>query len=264
MIRKFNYTDRHKIKRADIRISIRSTGCDHILEADIAIDAYRDDLPVEGQVYVEAYHRTKFNRFHFGTVGQIIPPDDRRLAAFSAADLEDILFRVKVVDESDTHGCILAVAEGVRAISDDERNANRLSLLGVDEADLGNRIWELDLEAPDIPWLKVNSRLPDVHRLLRADEMFFCSVYPEIIRQVLNHILFISGEDYTSFSPDSEENIDWQYRWLCFGKKLSNEKCPRRGQDETELRDWIESCVDGFCRSQRVLQRVSGILGVEE
>jgi len=261
MIRKFNYTNRLKIKRTDLRVSVVQDNGRPSLEADFLVDQY-PELPADAAVYIEAYHRTKFDRFSFGTVGRLLPPDNRTLKSFSSADMQDIRFRVKVVDESETHGQILALAEGVSAVSDDERNANRLSLLGVDPVDLGNRIWELDLENDEIPWLLVNSNIPDIQILLQRDDMFFCSVYPAIVRQILEYILFYCDEDYTSEPEEDEDSTYWQYRWLCFGKNLSGEKWPKKhNADVTIRKEWIESCVEHFCRKQRVLQKTSALLG---
>jgi hypothetical protein len=195
-----------------------------------------------------------------------VPPKDRRLTAFSSADIENVRFRLKIVDENAIKGKILGLTEDVSAISDDDRNAHRLSLLGVDSKDLGNRIWELDLEKEDRPWLIVNNRLPDVDRLLRTNEMFLCAVYPEIIRQVLANVLLDDkSEDYSTaeLEPD-DEAADWHCRWLHFGKKLSGEHWPPKNKDESIIKQWIEDCVDGFCHSQRVLQKVTAILGIEE
>ncbi|MDZ8118204.1 hypothetical protein [Pontiella agarivorans] len=264
MIRKFNYTDRIKIKRTDLRVSVTYIGGIPHLDADITIDTYKDDLPHDAAIYVEAYHRTKYNRFSYGTVSNILPPDNRALDAFTPADLQDIRFRVKIVDESAMHGKILALAEGVSAISEEERTANRMSLIGVNEEDLGNRIWELDLEASDMPWLKVNSKIPNVQTLLRSDDMFFCAVYPEIVRQILSYILIYCEEDYTLQDPDpNDETPDWQYRWLLYGKTLCNEKWPRKDLNEELSIEWIEKSVDGFCRNQRIMQRISGLLELD-
>ncbi len=264
MIRKFNYTDRIKIRRADLRVSIVMDGGVPYLEADFVVDPYRELIAPDAAVYIEAYHRTKFERFSYGTIGRLLPPEDRRLRAFASGDREDIRFRVKVVDESASHGRILGLAEGISAVSEDERHANRLSLLGVDAVDLANRIWELDLEAPEIPWLKVNSKIADVQVLLRSNDMFLSSVYPEIVRQILVHVLIDCEEDYTDFEPDVDDELpEWQYRWLCFGKHLCGEKWPKRSEGDFGGKEWIELCVDHFCRNQRVLQKVSGILGVE-
>jgi hypothetical protein len=233
------------------------------LDADIRIEDYLARLPADGKIYVEAYHRTKFDRFFFGTVGGMAIPEERSLSSFTVSDLEDIRFRVKIVDEREAHGRILAMAEGVGAVSEDERNANRLSLLGVDTEEMGNRIWRLDLDRPELPWLVINSMISDPNRLLRSDEMFFCIVYPEIVRQILTHVLLRAEEDYSVMDSDAEEE-DWRLRWLWFGRKLSGEKWPARDRGDEVCGEWIEDCVDSFCRSQRVMQRVLGMLEVAE
>jgi len=257
MIRKFNYTNRIKIKRSDLFISIDRSDRIPRINADLRIEKY--NLPIDGVIYIEAYHRTKFERFYFGTVGNFTIPENRNLNSFTIADLEDIRFRVKIVDERNAHGCILALAEGISPISEDKRNANRFSLLGVDLEDMGNRIWELDLEKPDTPWLKINSRLPDPYKLLRNNETFFCMVYPEIVRQILTHILVIIDDEYVLEDFNGEDCDSWELCWLLFGHKLSGKKWPHKNKEE-EVRKWIETCVENFCRSQRIMQRMLGVL----
>jgi hypothetical protein len=263
MIRKFNYTERIKIKRSDLLVSIDGSADIPHIEADIRIGPYQDRLPPEGKIYVEAYHRTKFARFSFGTVAVPTTPENRVLASFGAADFEDIRFRVKVVDESAKHGRILAVAEGISQVSEDKRKANRLSLLGVDKEDIGDRIWKLDLERGDMPWLVVNERITDPNRLLQSDVMFFCMVYPEIIRQVLTYVLINSDEDFTDIEIEADDEEVWQVRWLWFGKILSGKKWPLKDDGEVLSREWIEKCSDSFCRNHRVLQQVSQLMEVK-
>jgi hypothetical protein len=112
MIRKFNYTQREKIKRRDTLIAIDCSDSSPELQVNIRIENYREKLPPHGVVYVEAYHRTKYERFRFGTVSQLRTPDDLTLKTFTLADTENVRFRVKVVDETEKHGRIIAMADG--------------------------------------------------------------------------------------------------------------------------------------------------------
>ncbi|GEM_PF-287273 len=262
--KKFNYTNRIKILRSDLLISIDRSCAIPRLEADIHLKNYRNKLPDIGKIYVEAYHRTRLDRFCFGTVGNPVVPKERNLHSFTVTDLEDIRFRVKIVDESGSHGQILAMADGVGSVSESERDANRLSLLGLDFEDLGNRIWRLDLErGGGVPWLVINSSIPDLVRFLHNNEMIFCMIYPELVRQILAYILLYGEEDWSV--ADTEDGTDeWQLNWLWFGRKLSGEKWPRRYHGGEKCSAWIENCVDCFCRTKKVMEMVRKALEVPE
>src|SRR5258708_5063469 len=100
MIRRFNYTDRLRIRRSDIRIVLREK--DGQLEFDADLRSLAEyDLPPDSFVFVEAYRQTNWMRFDFGQLGAISPDANRVLSQFDSAD--GILFRVKVTPNGDTH-----------------------------------------------------------------------------------------------------------------------------------------------------------------
>lgn len=55
---------------------------------------------------MDAYHKSDWMRFDFGTVGQVVIPRDRRLTAFYRG--ARLLFRVKAVAADGESGKILA------------------------------------------------------------------------------------------------------------------------------------------------------------
>ena len=84
MIRKFNYTGRKKIKRSNVRIDLtRDDGGRRFFNIGLQFDDL--ELPPDAKVYVEAYHRFGYQRYDFGTVGQLVIPADRCLTGFSAS-----------------------------------------------------------------------------------------------------------------------------------------------------------------------------------
>ena len=129
MIRKFNYTGRKKILRSHVKIDLlRDNKGERFFNAGLKIAEMA--LPANAHVYVEAYHRTAYQRFGFGTVSERKIPEDRRLSNFSDSTIP--LFRVKVVDRSGTHGKILAAIDKIRPESIDELPAGSQSLLFVE------------------------------------------------------------------------------------------------------------------------------------
>ena len=100
MIRRFNYTDRLRIRRSDVRIVLREE--DGKLEFDADLRALADyDLPPDSLVFIEAYRQTNWMRFPFGQLGAILPGANRVLSQFDSPD--GIQFRVKVTPNGDTH-----------------------------------------------------------------------------------------------------------------------------------------------------------------
>ena len=70
MIRRFNYTDRLRIRRSDVRIVLRDENGK--LEFDADLRALADyDLPPDSLVFIEAYRQTNWMRFPFGQLGAI-------------------------------------------------------------------------------------------------------------------------------------------------------------------------------------------------
>ena len=78
MIRKFNYTGRKKIKRSNVQIDLLRNRNGH-RQFNIALQLDELALPGNAHVYVEAYHRSGYQRFDFGTIANRIIPSDRTL-----------------------------------------------------------------------------------------------------------------------------------------------------------------------------------------
>ena len=83
MIRKFNYTGRKKIKRSNVSIDLLRDGNQHrVFNLNLDLDDL--ELPSNAHVYIEAYHRSGYQRFDFGTVSERKVPSDRSYSTFSS------------------------------------------------------------------------------------------------------------------------------------------------------------------------------------
>jgi hypothetical protein len=117
-------------------------------------------------------------RFSLGRAGEIRPPEDPRLHRFRPG--EKVLFRIKIVDEQDATHRILAWADKLRPLLPEEAQAGRRSILPVEPAELGERIWALRWN-DDVPVLQLNAsfREPrDITAIARTDADFIALVYP--------------------------------------------------------------------------------------
>ena len=69
-------------------------------------------------MFIEAYHRNTLQRFNFGTVSQPRPPENTVLDQLDLSG--PVLFRVRVVDQSNNQGQLIASTSGLRAEGDDD------------------------------------------------------------------------------------------------------------------------------------------------
>ncbi len=244
MIRKFNYTGRKKIKRSNVRIDLLRDGNG---KRYFNISLHLDDLalPANAHVYAEAYHRSGYQRYNFGTVGDRKIPTNRRLGNFSESAMP--LFRVKVVDRTTSHGRILAAVDKVRPENVDKLPAGSQSLLFVEYDDLGNRVWQLDLDG-DWPVLKLNQHVEEISLVASSDNRFLSLVYPEVFRQILKRIII--EDEHT----DPECDDDWPSLWLQLACFLPGMSIPPQ-MSEPDQQAWIEKAVESFCSNFNMLEK---------
>ena len=244
MIRKFNYTGRKKIKRGNVRVDLlRDPDGRRFFNISVLLDDLA--LPAEACIYVETYHRMAYRRFDFGTVGNKRIPEDRFLR--NLPESVTPLFRVKVVDRTAAHGRILAALDKIRPESIDRQPAGSQSLLYVEYGDLGQRIWELDLDG-DWPVLRLNRQAGEIGLIASGDDRFMALVYPEILRQILVRI--VVTDEHTD--PDCDD--DWPSLWLQLACSLSGRTVPPSGAAEDQ-KAWIENAVNAFCESNMIMER---------
>lgn len=244
MIRKFNFTGRKKIRRASVRVDVLRDENDRRF-FNMALNLSDMRLPAEARIYLEAYHRTAYQRFDCGTVADKRVPDDRYLDRIPESVTP--LFRVKVVDRTQAHGRILAVLDRIRPARVDSQPGGGQSLLHVEYADLGHRVWELDLDG-DWPALRLNRAAREISLIASGDDRFMALVYPEILRQVLQRIVITDAHT----DPDCDD--DWPSLWLQLACRLVGRPVPPVGARD-EQRRWIEQAVDGFGHHHGVLER---------
>jgi hypothetical protein len=242
MIRKFNYTERKRILRNDVSITLIDDAGEKPRGFDASLHFEDMNLPEHARIYVEAYRASAYKRFNFGTVANPIPPTDR-----SVEDLEstlDLRFRVKVVDESHRAGLLLAVAENLTPNVLGDHAKKRDPLVPLNVVDLGERVWRLNFEAfPDGPvMLEVNSRIENIEFIVKQDKGFRAVVFPAILEQVLTFVL-----RQEEFDPDDDNPDDEVRKWLQFVGGFFSDPVPEESQRE----EWISDAVSAFCtRSQ--------------
>jgi hypothetical protein len=251
MLRKLNFTERTKIPRSAIQITLRRES-DGVLAFDPVLDLSSVSAPATSRVYVEAHYRTSYMRFDCGTLGDLTPPDDRRLSEIDSGSV--VRFRVKVVDNATNTHRIVAAADDITVSASASEGGSRVPLLEVNFRDLGDLPWRVELEANG-PVLELNNRVEDIERLARHDATFFALVYPAAVREILTHILVI--EQYEL----AEESDEWWSLWLRWARELTDAALPAEIEDR---RTWIDEVAAAFSGRHRVVEKLQRVHAEEK
>jgi hypothetical protein len=244
-VRRLNYTGRKRINREDARITLQDSGAPPAtFDATLRLAGY--GLPPGADVYVEAYRQTTWMRFAFGTVGNVAPPGDRRLAQFD--DTEALLFRVRVSSPDDRRGVLLAEADRIRPCRPEEKITRRVPLLPVrPDRDLGSQVFRVDFS--DSPILLINAAARDWRGVSR-DPAFVSLVFPAVFWEILMRVMCVDKV------LDDDDLHDWRCRWVRFAKTLAGvPDMPGETEDQDAVIDWIEEVVSSFCRRCKMMDR---------
>ncbi len=246
MKRRFNFTGRRRIPRERISINLNKSG-ESVESFSATIDLNGIDLLSNAKVYLDAYHRTERRRYNFGTVENIVPPQNTGLATLAYG--ENLKFQLLVVDESEHYGLILAHADKLKP----ESGADKKPILPVDFRDLGQQIWKVEYsEDENAPLLLLNTKIQNIQNIAKSDPQFIMFTYPAVFREVLIHMVFVEGVASSTDPP-----IDWHRDWLQFaqrilpGESLPESLNPEDGNFEKErVKLWIDRVIEEFCASR--------------
>jgi len=233
MLRRFNFTDRKRIQKSSINISLYGEK-DEIKAFNAAIELSNLNLPKDARVYVEAYYRMmQSQRYEFGTVDKISQPKDNSLGLLGLT--ESLKFRVFVVDEN---GKILALSENIGI----KRDLKKTSLLPVQLTDLDHLLWKIRMEGDEgAPILELNERIQAIKTVAAHDPRFIHSAYPAVVREILMHMAVIEDIDFGS--PE----LEWQKNWILFSERIFTAPPEGRFEDaKEEIIEWIDGVVQAF------------------
>lgn len=241
MIRRYNYTGRKKLLTEKIKINESAKkGTKHF---QASFDLKDSGFPDDARIYIEPYFKSSFLRFDFGTIARILPPDNTDVSDLPTTD--QLLYRVKIVDEKFKHGLILATAD-IKGTLAGNPDAGKQSILPVDFVNLGNRVWTLDFRANG-PVLAVNSLLDKINiREKIKQEEFFSLVYPEVIKRIALKLVKTDG-----FFEDDLSG--WQAEWLTFFNEVLMQTDKPQNDDDS-IEEWCNDMSDAFARRYEVFQ----------
>lgn len=235
MKRRFNFTGRARIPTDMVSAVVLPAGPDGVRSFDMRIGNLASlELPSAARVYVEPYVKSSSMRFAFGTVGAILPPHDRSLPEID--DGAGVLFRVMVVDETDKVGRLLALADKVAPLGDEQQ---RDAVLPLATEDLGEDVWRLDADKGVQPRLLINSRIPGFKQRLLDDPLMMGAVLPLAVRDALR---IVREED--------DEAHEWVARWRRFVEDVAGSADAELifGDDANDDGE-IDEAIDRVCKA---------------
>lgn len=200
----------------------------------------------DADLYVEAYHKQTSQRFTCGTAGAPIPPEDSTLDQIDLSG--PILFRVKVVDNRESVGRLIASADGLRPEGEDAEDQRSSLLIFRSTPHIGQQTWKLSFGG-ELPVLSINSRIPEAKAKLSHNPMFQGLVLPAAFREILMFIFWESGNEI--------EDDTWQSEWLEFAKTIFDFEAPDV-DDASELLSWIDDVIAAFSSKHEICDRLVG------
>lgn len=242
MKRHINYTQRKKIPQKNINITLIREN-EMIKSFNASINLQGLELPFDAKVFIEAYYRTDRKRFDFGTVGNILEPQNSDLSDLGY--LENLSFRIKIVDTSTKYGLILAEADKIKPHKEEGTEEKIQSILATEfNCELGHQIWRINFSSSP-PILELNKNIPNIRSFTKSDPAFFFYVYPQVIKEILTYMFFIE-----LFDPD-ESTDEWLFNWFEFAKNIYPESVPKRfnpsdPDTQLEIIEWIDKVINEF------------------
>lgn len=243
MNRRFNYTGRVRITREHFSIRLRDGGSGEgqSFDADLA-GLTSLSLDPNARIIIEAYVRQSSMRFDFGTIASPLPPVNRTLTEIDRAAV--VQFRVKVVDTVAKPGRLLAMANQIRAFSEDEGD-DRRSILPLAYRDLGEAVWKVEVSEDEAPVLVLNNRIPELANRLDEDPIVQGAIFSAAVREILRVIL----------SDTANTEVEWVRDWIEFTEGLNGSEIPEFSQEpeaaDLDRRVFIDRIVERFANRER-------------
>lgn len=251
--RRINSTGRRKIARDCIDIRMLEAPIGEPLRAKATLDLAAMTLPANAGVAIEAYHRSSGMRFDCGTVGDLrVPP----VLVMDQVDRSgSVLFRVKVVDNDNDTGKLLASAERIQPRSEDDADGRR-SIFPISYRDLGSETWKVEINYGDKPHLIINNKMPGFSHKLQENPLLQGLLLPAAFRVVLSALVrpTETGDDTTD--DDDDGSRGWKEDWLQYAKDEIGMSVDPSTLSEDQREEWVDEAVQKFCEKCSFIPRI--------
>lgn len=257
MSHRFNFTERTKISKEDVNITIEHR--DNRLICNVTLKLESNKFNYDASVVVEAERgRVLRVRHDWGCAGDAFTADgaSSEFDITSMGDAEDVRFRVMVVDPNSCR--LLATAENLEAYDRENGEHPQRSLLPIKMRDLQGGVWELE-NMDDMPTLVLDSNLGTKQELKSSPVL--SALLPGVVRAILVYQAYANQD--TISDDELATDCGGPTTWLALGKKWVGEPNPNNGNYQ-EIDDWAQKGATGFCREKKLRDRLVNFLALED
>jgi len=237
MLTTINFTNRKNISKQQVTF-VTYEASDGVLEFDVTLEnLLKGQFPAMAKIYIEAHANMTRQIFDCGTVSNYKLPSSRRLDKLDRSSSPS--FSLKIVEESDGMGRILASGDHFNANDDPSKE---VELLPVVSRPL-KEPWKVDFSVSPHE-LVISNAIPNGIELFKRDTVFLALVLPAAFKEILTYYLSVGNEDY----DENSEN------WILLAEGFCGEKPV---DDDFELnREWIEEVIQQFCIQHKLTERL--------
>tara|TARA_B100001250_G_scaffold133964_2_gene114540 strand:+ start:1252 stop:2046 length:795 start_codon:yes stop_codon:yes gene_type:complete len=251
----FNYTGRVKIPKKNCEILLEEDQGRLVVTAGLKLEEYEFDQ--NALIRLLAYEGYTSEHFDLGTVGAQNEIRREPLQEFSSGHIAAVKFRALVIGEG---GMLLGEADALRPIipGEERKKSGKRSILPfVEDPNLGQRIWKLNLGDGIQPTVAINRDIGDWNAYAKETD-FVAIAYPQIVREIASWVLV---QELEEDSPG--------YEWVVFLKNLGfdpydPESAPINNDDDGKRNEWLDDLSIAFANNNNFLDSVISLRRDEE
>lgn len=189
----FNYTNRIEIPNDLIRIDDASTQAQNqLIVRSIDLSAY--EFPEDALILLSAQRYYMYQRFDLGHPAEPATGTPVKLDFFESAGLADVTFRLLIVNANDK------ILGSSRPFKIPAVGRQVTPLLDMQVRDIGQEVWQLELDEESGPLLVVNSRIQDPQGVV-DNPLFITYVLPMLVKQIAMWIMSTEIDDDPNSVP---------------------------------------------------------------
>jgi hypothetical protein len=186
-----NYTNRIEIPKEVVQIEDLSTPSQNqLIIRSLDIDSF--GFPEDAEIWLSVQRFYMYQRYNFGHPSSPQIARAVKLDFSESAGISDVTFRLMVVDSKNK---ILGASRPFKVPSSGRQVT---PLLDMQVRDIGQEVWQLELDEETGPLLLVSSRLADPQSVI-DNPLFVTCVLPSLLKQIAIWILSTEIDDV----PDS-------------------------------------------------------------
>lgn len=229
----FNYTKRRRIERDYVQFRATTENDNAIIElTHLSLDHLV--LPASAVLVVECRTaQRRIRRFDAGTVGA---PRLNYAFSLDEPNAEGVSIVLKVVQETGaTRGKILAKCDGLRP----RFGGHAESLLAIVPTELGERVWNLNIDLDRGPELQLNSNFTELFQVW-GSPIFQALVMPAVVKSI--GLWLVQNRDTGDDEPLGHVVAEWKGLFGSWGYSVDL----LDPEDLESLQSWADDVAEAF------------------